>query len=310
MAIAYLYSGQGAQYPGMGQDLLANHPELNTYFDKATEILGYSMTDLCFNDEERIHQTEYTQPAILTVSTAFTALLAAQGIEPDYVAGLSLGEYTALVESGVMSFEQAIDLVSHRGRFMQEAVPAGTGKMVAVMKADRSLIEDICQQVRKASGQYVGPANYNTPKQIVIGGEIDAVDQAVALLTEAGVKKMVELKVSGPFHTQLLKPASDQLGEYLKQVSFEPQSIPVISNTTAQPHQDGQVKELLIEQVMKPVKWYDSIEYLIAQGVDTVVEIGPGKTLSSFMKQINKDITVYRVEDEASLNATITGLKG
>lgn len=310
MAIAYLYSGQGAQYPGMGQDLLANHPELNTYFDKATEILGYSMTDLCFNDEERIHQTEYTQPAILTVSTAFTALLAAQGIKPDYVAGLSLGEYTALVESGVMSFEQAIDLVSHRGRFMQEAVPAGTGKMVAVMKADRSLIEDICQQVRKASGQYVGPANYNTPKQIVIGGEIDAVDQAVALLTEAGVKKMVELKVSGPFHTQLLKPASDQLGEYLKQVSFEPQSIPVISNTTAQPHQDGQVKELLIEQVMKPVKWYDSIEYLIAQGVDTVVEIGPGKTLSSFMKQINKDITVYRVEDEASLNATITGLKG
>lgn len=310
MAIAYLYSGQGAQYPGMGQELLANHPELNTYFDKATEILGYSMTDLCFNDEERIHQTEYTQPAILTVSTAFTALLAAQGIEPDYVAGLSLGEYTALVESGVMSFEQAIDLVSHRGRFMQEAVPAGTGKMVAVMKADRSLIEDICQQVRKASGQYVGPANYNTPKQIVIGGEIDAVDQAVALLTEAGVKKMVELKVSGPFHTQLLKPASDQLGEYLKQVSFEPQSIPVISNTTAQPHQDGQVKELLIEQVMKPVKWYDSIEYLIAQGVDTVVEIGPGKTLSSFMKQINKDITVYRVEDEASLNATITGLKG
>lgn len=310
MAIAYLYSGQGAQYPGMGQDLLANYPELNTYFDKATEILGYSMTDLCFNDEERIHQTEYTQPAILTVSTAFTALLAAQGIKPDYVAGLSLGEYTALVESGVMSFEQAIDLVSHRGRFMQEAVPAGTGKMVAVMKADRSLIEDICQQVRKASGQYVGPANYNTPKQIVIGGEIDAVDQAVALLTEAGVKKMVELKVSGPFHTQLLKPASDQLGEYLKQVSFEPQSIPVISNTTAQPHQDGQVKELLIEQVMKPVKWYDSIEYLIAQGVDTVVEIGPGKTLSSFMKQINKDITVYRVEDEASLNATITGLKG
>lgn len=310
MAIAYLYSGQGAQYPGMGQDLLANHPELNTYFDKATEILGYSMTDLCFNDEERIHQTEYTQPAILTVSTAFTALLAAQGIKPDYVAGLSLGEYTALVESGVMSFEQAIDLVSHRGRFMQEAVPAGTGKMVAVMKADRSLIEDICQQVRKASGQYVGPANYNTPKQIVIGGEIDAVDQAVALLTDAGVKKMVELKVSGPFHTQLLKPASDQLGEYLKQVSFEPQSIPVISNTTAQPHQDGQVKELLIEQVMKPVKWYDSIEYLIAQGVDTVVEIGPGKTLSSFMKQINKDITVYRVEDEASLNATITGLKG
>lgn len=310
MAIAYLYSGQGAQYPGMGQELLANHPELNTYFDKATEILGYSMTGLCFNDEERIHQTEYTQPAILTVSTAFTALLAAQGIKPDYVAGLSLGEYTALVESGVMSFEQAIDLVSHRGRFMQEAVPAGTGKMVAVMKADRSLIEDICQQVRKASGQYVGPANYNTPKQIVIGGEIDAVDQAVALLTEAGVKKMVELKVSGPFHTQLLKPASDQLGEYLKQVSFDPQSIPVISNTTAQPHQDGQVKELLIEQVMKPVKWYDSIEYLIAQGVDTVVEIGPGKTLSSFMKQINKDITVYRVEDEASLNATITGLKG
>lgn len=310
MAIAFLYAGQGAQYTGMGQDLLNHHPEIASYFDKASEVLGYSMQDLCFQEDTQLNQTEYTQPAILTVSTAFTALLKEAGISADYLAGLSLGEYTALVEAGVLSFEDAVDLVSHRGRFMQEAAPAGAGKMVAVMKTERALIEDICQQVRENSGQYVAPANYNTPKQIVIGGDADAVDAAVAQLTEAGVRKMVELNVSGPFHTALLSQASDQLADYLDKFDFKPQRVPVISNTTATAHQDGQVKDLLIQQVMKPVKWSDSIEYLIEQGVDTVIEIGPGKTLSSFMKQINKEIKVYRVEDEETLQATIAGLKG
>ncbi len=310
MAIAFLYAGQGAQYTGMGQDLLNHHPEIATYFDKASEVLGYSMKDLCFQEDTELNQTEYTQPAILTVSTAFTALLREAGITADYLAGLSLGEYTALVEAGVLSFEDAVDLVSHRGRFMQASAPAGAGKMVAVMKAERALIEEICQQVREASGQYVAPANYNTPKQIVIGGDASAVDTAVAKLTEAGVKKMVELNVSGPFHTALLSQASDQLADYLDKFDFKPQRVPVISNTTATAHQDGQVKDLLIQQVMKPVKWSDSIEYLIEQEVDTVIEIGPGKTLSSFMKQINKEIKVYRVEDEETLQATIAGLKG
>ncbi|MFV8814598.1 ACP S-malonyltransferase [Aerococcus urinaeequi] len=310
MAIAFLYAGQGAQYTGMGQDLLNHHPEIATYFDKASEVLGYSMKDLCFQEDTQLNQTEYTQPAILTVSTAFTALLREAGITADYLAGLSLGEYTALVEAGVLSFEDAVDLVSHRGRFMQTAAPAGAGKMVAVMKAERALIEDISQQVREASGQYVAPANYNTPKQIVIGGDASAVDTAVAKLTEAGVKKMVELNVSGPFHTALLSQASDQLADYLDKFDFKPQRVPVISNTTATAHQDGQVKDLLIQQVMKPVKWSDSIEYLIEQGVDTVIEIGPGKTLSSFMRQINKEIKIYRVEDEETLQATIAGLKG
>lgn len=310
MAIAFLYAGQGAQYTGMGQDLLSHHPEIESYFNKASEVLGYSMQDLCFKEETQLNQTEYTQPAILTVSTAFTALLREAGITADYLAGLSLGEYTALVEAGVLSFEDAVDLVSHRGRFMQAAAPAGAGKMVAVMKAERALIEEICQQVREASGQYVAPANYNTPKQIVIGGDVEAVDTAVAKLIEAGVKKMVELNVSGPFHTALLEEASNQLADYLTEVDFKPQTVPVISNTTAQKHEDGKVKDLLIQQVMQPVKWSDSIEYLIEKGVDTVVEIGPGKTLSAFMKQINKDITVYRVEDEETLQATIAGLKG
>lgn len=310
MAIAFLYAGQGAQYTGMGQDLLNHHPEIATYFDKASEVLGYSMKDLCFQEDTELNQTEYTQPAILTVSTAFTALLREAGITADYLAGLSLGEYTALVEAGVLSFEDAVDLVSHRGRFMQAAVPIGAGKMVAVMKAERALIEEICQQVREASGQYVAPANYNTPKQIVIGGDASAVDTAVAKLTEAGVKKMVELNVSGPFHTALLSQASDQLADYLDKFDFKPQRVPVISNTTATAHQEGQVKDLLIQQVMKPVKWSDSIEYLIEQGVDTVIEIGPGKTLSLFMKQINKEIKIYRVEDEETLQATIAGLKG
>lgn len=310
MAIAFLYAGQGAQYTGMGQDLLNHHPEIATYFDKASEVLGYSMKDLCFQEDTQLNQTEYTQPAILTVSTAFTALLREAGITADYLAGLSLGEYTALVEAGVLSFEDAVDLVSHRGRFMQAAAPAGAGKMVAVMRAERVLIEDICQQVREASGQYVAPANYNTPKQIVIGGDASAVDTAVAKLTQAGVKKMVELNVSGPFHTALLSQASDHLADYLDKFDFKPQRVPVISNTTATAHQDGQVKDLLIQQVMKPVKWSDSIEYLIQQGVDRVIEIGPGKTLSSFMKQINKEIKIYRVEDEDTLQATIAGLKG
>lgn len=310
MSIAFLYAGQGAQYTGMGQDLLNHHPEIATYFDQASASLGYSMQDLCFNEDTQLNQTEYTQPAILTVSTAFTSLLKEAGITPDYVAGLSLGEYSALVESGVMTFEQAVDLVSHRGRFMQDAVPAGVGKMVAVMKTDRQLIEDICRQVSDELGQYVAPANYNTPKQIVIGGFKEAVDEAVSRLSDNGVKKMIELNVSGPFHTGLLTDASEQLGGYLENVDFSQQKVPVISNTTALPHQDGEIKNLLIQQVMKPVRWSDSIEYLIQQGVDTVIEIGPGKTLSSFMKQISKDITVYRVEDEATLQATIAGLKG
>ncbi|RPA64969.1 [acyl-carrier-protein] S-malonyltransferase [Aerococcus agrisoli] len=310
MTIAFLYAGQGAQYTGMGQDILNHHPELTTYFDQASEILGYDMKALCFEDEEKINQTEYTQPAILTVSTAFSSLLKEAGIEADYVAGLSLGEYAALVESGVLSFEAAIDVVSHRGRFMQAAVPAGVGKMVAVMKMDRKVIEDICLQVSYDMGKYVAPANYNTPKQIVIGGYADAVDEAVSRLAENGAKKMVELNVSGPFHTELLAEASKQLDSYLDYVLFNAQQIPVISNTTALPHEDGHIKDMLVEQVMQPVKWSDSIEYLIAQGVDTVIEIGPGKTLSSFMKQINKDIRVFRVEDEETLQATIVGLKG
>lgn len=310
MAIAFLYAGQGAQYTGMGHDLLDHHPEIATYFDQASQVLGYSMQDLCFQEDTQLNQTAYTQPAILTVSLAFTSLLNQAGITADYLAGLSLGEYTALVTAGVLTFEEAVDLVSHRGRFMQEAVPAGAGKMVAVMKADRTLIEDICQQVREDTGLYVAPANYNTPKQIVIGGAAEAVDTAVAKLTESGVKKMVELNVSGPFHTALLEDASHQLADYLAEFDFKPQTIPVISNTTARPHQDGQVKDVLTQQVMMPVKWSDSIDYLIAQGVDTVIEIGPGKTLSSFMKQINKDIKVYRVEDEETLQATIAGLKG
>lgn len=310
MTIAFLYAGQGAQYKGMGQEILHHHPELITYFDRASAILGYDMKALCFEDGDKIHQTEYTQPAILTVSTAFSALLEAENIKADYVAGLSLGEYSALVASGVLAFDDAIDVVSHRGRFMQAAVPAGVGKMVAVMKMDRKIIEDICLQVSRDLGKYVAPANYNTPKQIVIGGYTQAVDEAVARLAKNGAKKMVTLNVSGPFHTELLAEASHQLDDYLDNVTFRDQQMPVISNTTAQPHENGHIKDLLVEQVMQPVKWSDSIEYLIAQGVDTVIEIGPGKTLSSFMKQINKDIRVFRVEDEDTLQATIKGLKG
>lgn len=309
MKIAYLYSGQGAQYTGMGQDIVAAYPELQQYFDRASAIVGYDMAELCFEDETKIHLTEYTQPAILTVSIAFTELLRQAGIKADYLAGLSLGEYTALVEAGALTFENAIALVKQRGKYMAEAVPTGEGKMVAILNTPRATIEECCQRASAELNQYVAPANYNTPKQIVIGGYVAAVDLAVDYLKAAGVRKMIPLQVSGPFHTALLKPASEKLADLLADVQFADMQIPVMSNTTAREHTDADLKQRLVEQVMSPVRWEDLIQYLIGQGVDTFIEIGPGKTLSQFMKQIDSSVTSYRVENMETLNETLTEIK-
>ncbi|WP_155962468.1 ACP S-malonyltransferase [Streptococcus ruminantium] len=300
--IGFLFAGQGAQTVGMARDLYENYPIVQETFDTASHVLGYDIRDLIDYQEEKLNQTRYTQPAILTTSIAIYRILAEHGIEPDMVAGLSLGEYSALVAAGVLSFEDAVDLVAKRGEYMETAAPAGTGKMVAVLNADVHLIEQVCSTV--TSG-IVSPANYNTPAQIVIGGEVAAVDEAVEALKEAGVKRMIPLNVSGPFHTALLKSASEKLAQALEQVEFSDFQVELVGNTEAKVMRKEEINSLLTRQVMEPVRFYESIGTMQAAGVTKFIEIGPGKVLSGFIKKIDKAADVVTVEDTISLQALL-----
>ncbi|WP_125374011.1 ACP S-malonyltransferase, partial [Streptococcus cristatus] len=234
-------------------------------FEEASQVLGYDVRALIDQDEEKLNRTRYTQPAILTTSLAIYRLLAEKGIQPDMVAGLSLGEYSALVAAGALDFKTAVALVAKRGAFMEEAAPAGSGKMVAVLNAEVALIEEACQTASQLG--VVSPANYNTPGQIVIGGDVAAVDKAVELLKEAGVKRLIPLNVSGPFHTALLKPASEQLAQVLAETEFADFQLPLVGNTEADIMEADRIKELLTRQVMEPVRFYDSIAKMQEAGV-------------------------------------------
>ena len=301
---AFLFAGQGTQKLGMARDLYDQYPIVKETFDQASRVLGYDLRDLIDQDEEKLNQTRYTQPAILTTSVAIYRLLVEKGLQPDMVAGLSLGEYSALVAAGSLDFEDAVALIAKRGQFMETVAPAGTGKMVAVMNTDVALIEEACE---KASDKgYVKPANYNTPAQIVIGGDVAAVDAAVDYLKEAGAKRLIPLNVSGPFHTALLKPASEKLALELENVDFREFQVPLVGNTEAKVMEKNQIKSLLARQVMEPVRFYESIDTMKELGLTKVIEIGPGKVLSGFLKKIDKNIEALAVEDEASLQALLT----
>lgn len=308
MKTAFVFSGQGAQYAGMGKELYENFECVKSVFDKADKALGFKISDICFNEDERLNETEYTQPAILTMSVAVAELMKEKGLKADYVAGLSLGEYSALVESGVLDFEEAVTLVRKRGRFMTEAVPKGEGAMAAVLNLSAELIEEACKEASDFGRVMI--ANYNCPGQIAIAGDVNAVAKAEELVLEKGAKRAVRLNVSGPFHTSLLKPASDRLNAELQNINISDMNIPVITNLTGDlVHSKDEVVDILTKQVMNPVKWEQSVRRMIELGVDVFVEMGPGKTLSSFVKKISKEVTVYNIEDIKTLEKACGGLE-
>lgn len=288
---AFIYPGQGAQKAGMGADFYENSASAREVFEEASEVLGLDMKALCFEENDKLDLTEYTQAAMVTTCLAMTRVLTEAGIQPDITAGLSLGEYAAIAAAGGMDDADAIRLVRKRGILMQDTVPAGEGAMCAILALGADKIETILQDIPD-----VGIANYNCPGQIVITGKKDAVEDAALRLKGAGARRTLMLNVSGPFHSPLLIPAGEELARELEQIQIHPLRIPYVTNVTAQKVEDSaETKDLLVRQVSSPVRWMQCVETMIAEGVDTFIEIGPGKTLAGFMKKINPSRTVYNV---------------
>lgn len=289
--IAFIFPGQGAQKAGMGKDFYENSKTAAEVIDRASELLGLDMKALCFEENDLLDQTEYTQAALVTVCMAMEKVLRERGLAPDVTAGLSLGEYCAIASAGGMSTENAITTVRKRGILMQNAVPGGQGAMAAVLGLDAGKIEEV---LADRSGVMI--ANYNCPGQIVITGWKEDVEQAADALKEAGAKRVLPLNVSGPFHSSLLEQAGEELRKELEQVDFSDLQIPYVTNVTAEYVTDiTKTKELLARQVASSVRWQQSMELLIADGVDTFVEIGPGRTLAGFLRKINREVKVYNV---------------
>ncbi len=291
--IAFIFPGQGAQYTGMGRDFYEQTETGRKVFDQASKLLGFSMPELVFEPNDRLDITEYTQAAMVTTSIAMMKVFTERtGIRPDVAAGLSLGEYCALAAAGVMSDADAITTVRQRGILMQQAVPVGIGSMAAVLGMEAAAIEEVL-----ASMDDVQIANYNCPGQIVISGKKEAVEEAAECLKVAGAKRVIPLKVSGPFHSRMLTEAGKKLGQVLENVSVSKPQIPYVANVTAQYVTEAEsVKPLLEKQVSSSVRWQQSVGMMIADGVDTFIEIGPGKTLSGFMKKINRNVKVLNIE--------------
>jgi [acyl-carrier-protein] S-malonyltransferase len=308
MVTAFVFPGQGSQAAGMGKDLAEKFAVARQVFEEADDALGFAISRLCFaGPAEDLQLTENTQPAILTVSVAAFRALQEAGINaPAFVAGHSLGEYSALVAAGALSLSDAVRTVRARGRYMQEAVPVGTGAMAAVIGADVDAIERICAEAR--GDQVCSIANFNAPNQTVIAGNTEAVDRAVELLSEIA-RKVVKLKVSAPFHCALMKPAQDRLAPDLQALNFNEPAMPVVTNVDARATTaPDELRDALVRQVSAPVRWVESMQLLMSHGVDTFVEAGPGKVLSGLMRQISRDVKMLNVEDAASLETTKAGL--
>lgn len=305
MKVCFIFSGQGAQYNGMGKELYDNFSICKQVFEDANNALGFNITDICFNEDERLNQTEYTQPSILTTSYAIYKLMEEKGIKADYMAGLSLGEYSALCASSSINFKECVTLVKKRGKYMTEAVPIGVGAMSAVMNADENIINEALKEA-STDTELAMIANYNAPGQIVIAGHTPAIERSEIILKEKGIKKVIRLNVSGPFHTSLLKPASDKLAMELENITISTPNVDVFTNLTGEKVEN--IKDTLIKQVMSPVKWEQTIKNLINLGADTFIELGPGKTLSSFVKKVSKGVNIYNVEDLSSLEKTCKGI--
>ncbi len=307
--IAYIFPGQGSQAVGMGKDLFDNFPKAREVFEEANDALGFKLSEMCFSGTaEDLALTANTQPAILTTSVATFRAMESEGFPlPDFVAGHSLGEYSALVAASALSFSDAVKTVRKRGTYMQKAVPVGVGAMAAILGLPVETVENAC--VEAAQGQVCSPANINSPAQIVIAGNSEAIDRAIEILKERGAKRAIKLNVSAPFHCALMKPAQEKLFGDLQEINFEDLIFPVIENVSAEANTKGErAREALTMQVSAPVRWADSIENLIAQEVETFVEVGTGKILTGLVRQINRDVRCLNVEDSDGLRNTLETL--